>query len=292
MKIDILGTPFNGLSSPSGIENPAEGLRRAGVVPFLKANGHSVSDLGDLRGFQFQDIVDPDTGIKDFDLWIALSKGLANALDKMLSNKSFPLLLGGDCSMLVGILLAFARRDRNVGLVFVDGHADFHSQETSKTGDPADMELAIVTGRGPDKITRIGPKYPLTIDDQVVVYGIRAWDNIADTTIRVFDRKRLKEIGIKKAVEKGTKDFNRKNLPVWVHFDVDVLDPEFMPVMFPEPGGLTFDETRELVSAVLASANAAGMSVACYHPVLDADGWAGKQLAELIAEVLPAKSIR
>jgi len=54
----------------------------------------------------------------------------------------------------------------------IDGHADFHSPETSPSGDPADMELAILTGRGPERITRIAGKYPLIKDEEVVVYGI------------------------------------------------------------------------------------------------------------------------
>ena len=51
MKIEILGTPFNGLGTPPDIENPAEGLRRAKLVPLLESKGHSVTDLGDLSGF-------------------------------------------------------------------------------------------------------------------------------------------------------------------------------------------------------------------------------------------------
>ncbi len=63
--------------------------------------------------------------------------------------------------MLVGIFTAFAQRETDVGLIFLDGHADFHTAETSPSRDPADLELAILTGRGPDKITRIAGKYPL-----------------------------------------------------------------------------------------------------------------------------------
>ena len=127
MRIEVLGTPFNGLGSPPGIENPADGLRQAKLLPLLESEGHSVTDLGDLSGFQFQEIRDPETQIKDLDLWIDMSNALSTKLEVILERESFPLLLGGDCSMLVGILSAFARRDTKVGLIFLDGHADFHS---------------------------------------------------------------------------------------------------------------------------------------------------------------------
>jgi arginase len=286
MRIEVLGTPFNGLESSPGTENPADGLRQVKLLPLLESKGHSVADLGDLSGFQFQGIRDLETGIQDFDLWIDISNALSRKLGAMLERESFPLLLGGDCSMLVGILSAFAWRDTEVGLIFLDGHADFHSPETSPSGDPADMELAILTGRGPERITRVAGKYPLLKEEDVVVYGIRAWDQIAESNIQVYDRNRMAERGIKEVVEEGLESFTQRGIPLWLHFDVDALDPKFMPVMFPESGGLTFEETREFLSLVWASGRIVGMSIACYHPVLDTDGSAGARLVTLIVDVL------
>ena len=85
---------------------------------------------------------------------------------------------------------------------------------------------------------------------------------------------------------KGLKNFSQKELPVWLHFDVDVLDPKVMPVMFPEPEGLTFEEAQEFMGLVWASGRVIGMSIACYHPKLDADGNAGARLVTLVSEVL------
>ncbi len=290
MRIEILGAPFNGLGTFPDIENPAEGLRQANLMSLLEASGHIVTDLGDLSGFQCQDIRDDETGINDFGMWLNLSQELSQMLGEMLDRQAFPLLLGGDCRMLVGIFTAFSQRETEAGLVFLDGHADFHSPETSPSGDPADMELAILTGRGPERITRIAGKYPLLKDEEVVVYGIRAWDHIGTSNIEVYDRQRMIKNGIKHTVKEGLKNFYQKELPVWLHFDVDVLDPELMPVMFPEPEGLTFEEAQEFLGFVWASGRVIGMSIACYHPKLDIDGSAGAQLVTLVSEVLSSPS--
>ena len=286
MRIEILGTPFNGLGTFSDIENPAEGLRQANLMSLLETSGHIVTDLGDLSGFQCRDIRDDETGINDFDLWLNFSQKLSKIVGAMLDRQAFPLLLGGDCRMLIGIFAAFAQRETEVGLVFLDGHADFHSPETSPSGDPADMELAILTGRGPERITRIAGKYPLIKDEEVVVYGIRAWDGIGASNIEVYDRRLMVENGIKYSVKEGLKKFSQKELPIWLHFDVDALDPKFMPVMFPEPEGLTFEEAQEFLGLVWASSRVIGMSIACYHPKLDSDGNAGARLVTLVSEVL------
>ncbi len=290
MRIEILGAPFNGLGTFPDIENPAEGLRQANLMSLLEASGHIVTDLGDLSGFQCRDIRDDETGINDFDLWLNLSRELSKIVGAMLDRHAFPLILGGDCRVLVGIFSAFAQRRVEPGLIFLDGHADFHSPKTSPTGDPADMELAILTGRGPDRITRIAGKFPLLKDDEVVVYGIRAWEHIGASNIEVYDRQRMIRNGIKHTVKEGLKNFSQKKLPVWLHFDVDVLDPELMPVMFPEPEGLTFEEAQEFLGFVWASGLVIGMSIACYHPKLDIDGSAGAQLVTLVSGVLSSPS--
>ena len=286
MKIEILGAPFNGLGTFPEIENPAEGIRESNLISHLEASGHIVTDLGDLSGFQCLDIRDDDTGINDFGMWLNLSRDLARMLGGMLDRQAFPLLLGGDCRILVGIFAAFAQRETEAGLVFLDGHADFHSPETSPSGDPADMELAILTGRGPERITRIAGKYPLLKDEDVVVYGIRAWDHIDKSNIAVYDRKKMIDNGIKHTVKEGLRNFSQKEIPVWLHFDVDVLDPTIMPVMFPEPEGLTFEEVREFLGLVWASSRVIGMSIACYHPKLDVDGTEGARLVTLVSQVL------
>ncbi|MCP4568872.1 MAG: arginase family protein [FCB group bacterium] len=286
MKIEIIGAPFNGLGTHPDIENPADGLRQAGLVSLLSANGHVVDDLGDINGFQGHDIRDPETGINDFDLWLGLSQKLSQTVGAILDRNSFPLVLGGDCRMLVGIFSALVQKKTNTGLVFLDGHADFHTADTSPTGDPADMELAILTGRGPDQITHLAGKYPMLNDRDVVVYGIRAWDHIAESDIEVYDQQRITKIGIDSAVKEGLRGFTQRELPVWLHFDVDVLDPDVMPVMFPEPGGFNFEEIQSFLKLVWNSSKIEGLSIACYHPRLDTDGSAGKRLVTLISEVL------
>ena len=110
-------------------------------------------------------LLNPES-IKDYSL------RLADAVNSLLHENKFPIVLGGDCSILIGNLLALRRIGR-YGLFFIDGHADFYRPEESPTGEVADMDLAIVSGHGPDILSNLEDLKPLVMERDVVVFGYR-----------------------------------------------------------------------------------------------------------------------
>jgi arginase len=87
-------------------------------------------------------------------------------------------VLGGDCSIVLGGLLALRRRDR-FGLLFVDGHTDFYQPEANINGEAASSDLALATGRGPEILTMFDGYRPLVRDEDVVVLGFRDGEEAA-----------------------------------------------------------------------------------------------------------------
>src|SRR4029450_13021202 len=85
---------------------------------------------------------------------------LADAVGAVLDQGAFPIVLGGDCTILLGITLTLRRRARS-GLLFLDGHADCYQPEAEPTGEAASMELGLVTGRGPELLTDLEGRRPL-----------------------------------------------------------------------------------------------------------------------------------
>ncbi len=132
----------------------------------------------------------------------AFSLQLAEAVTFGLHKKQFPSVLGGDCSILIGNLLAL-RRLGKYGLFFIDGHADFYQPQASPTGEVADMDLAIVSGRGPDVLTNIGSLKPLVREQDIIVFGYRDAEqaasygsqDVCDTNMHVFDLPYVRKIG-------------------------------------------------------------------------------------------------
>ena len=178
---------------------------------------------------------------------------LAERVTSVLNKKQFPVVLGGDCSILIDNLLALKRiGGSRYGLFFIDGHSDFYQPEASPTGEVADMELAIVSGRGPDILTNIDGLKPLVRDEDIVVFGCRDEEqaasygsqNVHETNMHVFDLEQVRKSGITRAASLAIEKLMKDDLVGFgIHLDVDVLDNVIMPAVdYHLDGGLCFSD--------------------------------------------------
>jgi arginase len=219
---------------------------------------------------------------------------LAGAVASALEKDRFPLVLGGDCSILIGNLLAL-RRLGWYGLFFIDGHADFYQPEAFLTGEVADMDLAIVSGRGPDILTNIDGLKPLVQDKNIVLFEYRdakeaasyGSQDVKESDICVFDYEAVRKLGIAKAAANALARLLREELEgIWVHLDVDVLNDTVMPAVdYRMKGGLTFKELVELLQVLFRSGRVIGMDITIFNPDLDRDGSIARDLASAIVGI-------
>lgn len=286
MKITIVGVPFNGDGTPPEIENPAQSFRDEGLISLLLEKEHQVTDIGDLDIPSCKNNKDSRTKVLNLDVWQDISLRLSETLGKVLKKVSFPIILGGDCSILMGIFDAFKAREFPLNLFFLDGHADFHNTDTSPSGEPADMELAALTGYLQKEIVSMTGRGPLLNERNVVAYGINELDNIETSSIEVIDRELISEKGIKSTFNRSLSSLENPDLPIWLHFDVDVLDKSIMPaVQYPVEEGLSYRESLEILSLVVKTNQLIGMSIACYHPNRDYDKKGIEVLLSLIERI-------
>ena len=145
------------------------------------------------------------------------------------------------------------------------------------------MELAVLTGRAPSPTSAATGM--VLGDEDIVVFGIRERDGGIDATpIQVLDHARLTQGNLAKTVRDGATATS--DLPVWLHFDVDVIDPTLMPVLYPAGAGLTLDQTETVLGTLLGTGRVIGMDVSCFHPNLDDSGTATTALVDLLTRVL------
>ena len=276
---------------PTGVEYLPEALKAAGLMDRLNADyAGRISPLPyNLERDRVTLLLNPDS-IKTFSI------RLADRVSSVIRSMRYPIVLGGDCSIVIGNLLALRPLGR-YGLFFIDGHADFYQPEASLTGEVADMDLAIVSGRGPDVLTNINNFKPLVRDQDIILFGYRDREQAAsfgsqdvrNTDINSFDLTYVKELGITTAASEAVKKLLQQDelLGFWIHIDADVLDDSIMPAVdYRLNGGLSFSELSELLKIIVASGRTVGMDITIFNPNFDTDGSIAHRFVSSILEGL------
>lgn len=292
--ITIVGAP-----SSIGIKPYADGkprrldqapgvFRELGLVARLHAR-----DAGDVpRPSRYQDVERPDGHPRNEEDLIAYSRKLAERIADASANNQFVVLLGGDCSILLGALFGFRRAHRiPVGLIYIDAHADFATLDSSPSGSAASMCLALATGRNDTRLAHLHENGPLVRSEDVVHIGRRDDDEpwyghaaLTGSPALNIPHFSVREQGALHAARAALERVARKeNGRFWIHVDADVLDPEVMPAVdSPLPGGLKLNELRELLFVLVDDPRSLGLQLTIYDPMLDPDRSCASKLVALL----------
>lgn len=267
-----------------GVEGLPAALEGAGLLEALDSGVVTKLHVPRKTGMK-----DASTGILHGPELARFARLQADTVGYLLDARRTPVVLGGDCSILLGNALALGRRGR-FGLLFLDGHADFYQPSAEPTGEAASMDLALVTGYGPRLLE--GPDPLIRVDD-VVVFGFRDGQESARNGSQplppqmvAFDLAAVRSRGVEQIVEDAIAHLTRADGPeqFWIHLDADVLDDEVMPAVdYRSPGGLTTTELITVLRVATATRRVAGLEVTIYNPTLDPGGAAGRALAAVLA---------
>lgn len=279
--IALIAAPTNlGLRPPQpgsvpGCAKAPEALREAGLHACLLDAG--AIDAGVVLAGRYVDDGDPASGrVRNQEALVDHSRRLAARLEHLLASGYAPLVLGGDCSLLVGTALALRRRGRH-GLVHIDGHTDFrHPGNSGVCLSLAGEDLAAAVGRHWPAVADLDGCGPYFAAADAVHIGCRDDDEHLSETRQVLGAvitaHQVREDGAEAAALAACAVARAGHLAgYWLHLDVDVLDPEHMPAVdSPDPGGLTPEELTALLSAL--APGAIGAHVTVFDPDLDPDG--------------------
>lgn len=277
---------------PTGVETLPEALIGAGLLARLGAR--HAGRVASQTPYDFKR--DPATLTLNATGIASYSRALADAVGAVMDRSEFPVVLGGDCSILLGDLLALKRRGR-YGLLFLDGHADFYNPEANPNGEAASMDLAFATGRGPALLTNIEGLGPLVNDEDVVAFGYRDAEEQAmygsqplPPQLCAIDLGRIRSSGVNVAARAAVAHLTRDRGPdggFWMHVDADVLDDAIMPAVdYRLPDGLSWEELTTAMRVAIESGRVVGLEVTIYNPKLDPDGAGARGLINVIADAL------
>lgn len=289
-------SPYAILEAPSTLGLATEGVERLSsrLLELGLAQRIHARHAGRLAVPPKDPAPDPETGTLNARAIAAWSPKLADAVEAVLDAGEFPVVLGGDCTIMLGSTLAFRRRGR-YGLLFIDGNADFFQPEAEPNGEGASMDLAFATGYGPSLLTDIEGRCPLVRPEDAVAFAYRDHEDQEEYAsqpmpeeLKVLDLPAVRAKGIEAAAREAVDHLTRAELDgFFIHLDADCLDDAIMPAVdFRVPGGLSWDELAITLRTALASGKAVGLEITIYNPRLDEDGSAGRGLADLLAAAL------
>jgi arginase len=277
---------------PTGVEDAPTALLEIGLGRRLGARY-----AGRVEVPAYLTTRDPLTGVRNAPGIASHATALADALQSVLERGECPIVLGGDCSILLGDLLALKRRGR-YGLLFLDGHSDCWTPETEPNGEAASMDLALVTGRGPLLLTDLEGRRPLVRLDDVIAFGMRDDEMDPDylaqgglwipPELALLGLAEIRANGFERAIARVAAFLARADVAgCWVHLDVDVLDDAIMPAVdYRMPHGLSWAELVACLTTAIASGRIMGIEITIYNPRLDPAQSAGRALVDALVEGL------
>jgi len=284
-EIVVVEAPSNlGLREPSpgnepGVRFLSKSLINAGLLEKLNVKSSTF-----VMPPAYSAKIDEDSGVLNGVKIKEYSLELSKALDLQISSDNFCVVLGGDCSVLIGIALSL-RKKGTYGLMFIDGHTDFVWPEYSSSKAAAAMELAIVTGNGNEKLSNIELLSPYVRENDVFCVGNREDDPmvvqlINESEIHYEDLNSIRIKGIENIVNDFFTHIQKRKLDgFWIHLDVDVLNDQIMPcVDHRQKGGLTYDELHAILYPLLNSDLVYGIDITIFDPELDSSGEVAREL--------------
>ncbi|MGG5207857.1 arginase family protein [Chryseobacterium sp. MIQD13] len=266
-----------------------------------------------LRKFDFHKKINPDHIFRldapEYSMELDQESGVLNSLsiidyaqkqaDFILNNhkdNSFNILLGGDCSILIGTALALKKLG-NFGLFYLDGHTDFILPNLSSTKAVAGMDLAIITGLGHEKLTNIQGLKPYFEEENIFCVGNAETDDeeyvaqIVNSYIHYFDLTQVRKNGFRKTAEDFLKMTGIKNLDgFFIHLDVDVLKDELMPAVDSRmEDGIDYENLREILKPLIHSPLCFGIEITVLDPDYDQKGMYTQPFVKNLIQIIKNK---
>ncbi len=262
MKINLIQVPYD-------LGEEQVGLGK-GPIRFIQAGADR--NLLD-QGFEVKvETIKRDVPAKDDMLKkIAnINANLAKSIKKAISEGYFPLVLGGNCNTILGILAGLP--PSKIGIIYFDAHGDFNTPEISISGFFDGMPLAIATGQCyPDLLTHIGNMSPIP-ESHTMHVGARDLDPkerelLENSEVQVVTTDELKEDIEMRILHSALTKLHPQVQEVYLHIDIDVIDPQEAPgVNYRTPNGLSLDEMEKAIKTIAAHFRIKAAALTAYNP--------------------------
>lgn len=275
MQIDIIGVPIDLGADRRGVDMGPSAIRYAHLQNKLEDLGYTVRDEGNVEVpiAEMCQITNPK--LKYIDCIIPMARRVSGAVSTSIQTGNFPLVLGGDHSLSIGSVRG-AARNKKIGVIWLDAHADFNTAETTPSGNIHGMSLALLAGLGEKSLVQLWDEALPVIDPtKIAIIGARDLDsgekvNLQNAGAMVMGMEQIDRYGMVTVIEKAIERVSRDVDGIFLSLDLDALDPQHAPgVGTPVPAGLTQREAHLACEVIAETGKLIGMDLVEVNPILD-----------------------
>ncbi|HEX8147276.1 MAG TPA: arginase [Pyrinomonadaceae bacterium] len=296
----IIGAPCGFGASIAGVDLGPAAMRVARLRQRVAGLGYEVRDKGDLRIECPAEPPPAGEKLRYLAEIKAACEMLAADVRESLEAGELPIVLGGDHSIAIGSVAGVASfyraRNKPIGLIWFDAHADMNTPETTPSGNIHGMPLAVLLGYGAPELTgiegfspKLDPRFCAHIGARDVDAGER--ELIRKLGMRFFTMREIDERGMAACVDEAVHIASRAPAGYHVTLDVDALDPGDAPGSGTVVrGGLTYREAHLAMEKIAEAGGALALEVVEINTALDINNRTAELGVELILSAL-GKSI-
>jgi arginase len=298
-KIRIIGVPMDLGASRRGVDMGPSALRVAGLQARIKQLGYQVEDIGNISVKQPEEMSYGEKRAKYLAEIADACKDLGNMVEKTLEENQVPIVLGGDHSIaagsLSGVASHFKKKEKRIGLIWLDAHGDINTPESSPSGNVHGMPLAATMGYGAMELVELLDFKPKVEAQNISLVGIRELDaqekKLAKKSgVHVFTMRDIDERGMREVMSDALKYAMDDTGGIAVSLDMDFVDPSDAPgVGTPVRGGATYREAHLAMEMIADSEAMASLEIVEINPVIDEHNRTALLGVELVLSALGKK---
>jgi len=290
----LIGAGINSGTNINGCELGPDTFRACHISQTLEGLGHSVEDLGNLTPVQTKNVANP-YNVQNLAETVGWAVSLEQSARETLSQGQFPIFMGGDHSLafgsIPGALNYYSDQNRPLYVLWIDAHADFHSLNSSPSGNLHGAPVAYLTGEDgfADYFAPVTNPLPA---ENLMIMGMRSVDpaeraKLKKTGIRAHDMRQIDEKGVSALLIPFLEEVKAVGGALHVSLDVDGLDPEIAPAVGTDvPGGLSYREAHLMMEILQDYDLTTSLDLVELNPLLDVKAKTANLLIDLTASLL------
>ncbi len=284
-RIDLVGAQLDVGASKRGVSMGPLAIRFAGICEGIAQLGYDLVDKGDilqLPGGATR------VDMRNYEQVIDVGSKLYESVTQTLMTGGFPIALGGDHSIAAATISATSKYYKNIGVIWMDAHADWNNEKSTQSGNMHGMPFSAVCGHGPDAMVDFGQE-PIFVDPKKCVQiGARDIDpeeriRLKESGVTVFSIAKIDSMGMEAVMEEAIKIAGKGTAGIHLSFDVDAITPESAPGTGTiVHSGLTVREAFLGIEMLAASNKLIAVDMVEVNPILDEKNKTGILASELI----------